>query len=184
MKIRKFIRFLHRDFGYLFFGMTIVYALSGISLNHIHDWNPSYIITNKNIKLNEVVSKESINSEYISSVLELLGEDKSFKKFYFPKDDEVKVFLDGGSLIFNINTGEGNIEKIKKRPIFNQLNVLHYNNPRKYWTIISDIFASALIILAVTGLFMVRGKKGIKGRGAWITAIGIIIPLIFIFLFA
>ncbi len=41
-KWRKWNRAIHRDFGYLFFGMTIIYALSGIAINHLDDWNPNY----------------------------------------------------------------------------------------------------------------------------------------------
>jgi len=44
MKIRKLLRILHRDLGYFIVGMTVVYALSGIFLNHRHDFNPDYKI--------------------------------------------------------------------------------------------------------------------------------------------
>jgi hypothetical protein len=37
--------------------------------------------------------------------------------------------------------------------------------------------------LAITGLFLVRGKKGITGRGAWLTALGIIIPLVYLIIY-
>ena len=43
MKWRKWNNILHRDLGYLFFGLTIIYVISGISLNHKHNWNPNYI---------------------------------------------------------------------------------------------------------------------------------------------
>jgi hypothetical protein len=42
----------------------------------------------------------------------------------------------------------------------------------------------ALILLAATGLFMMKGKYGITGRGAWLTGAGIVIPLLFLFLLA
>ena len=47
MNISKFNRITHRDIGYLIAGLTIIYAISGIALNHKHDWNPNYIIENK-----------------------------------------------------------------------------------------------------------------------------------------
>lgn len=55
MKIRKLLRILHRDFGYFIVGMTIVYGLSGIYLNHRHDFNPDYkiFITDFQVKLPE-----------------------------------------------------------------------------------------------------------------------------------
>jgi len=45
----------------------------------------------------------------------------------------------------------------------------------------ADIYAAVLLILAVTGLFVLKGKKGITGRGAWLTGLGVLIPVIFIF---
>ncbi len=38
MKARTINNALHRYLGYFFFGMTVVYAFSGLALNHIHDW--------------------------------------------------------------------------------------------------------------------------------------------------
>jgi hypothetical protein len=45
----------------------------------------------------------------------------------------------------------------------------------------SDIFAGALIFFTITALFIVKGKKGIRGRGGIYAALGIIIPLLFLF---
>ena len=44
MKWRKFNIIIHRDLGYLCFGLTILYVISGVAVNHIHDWNPTYEI--------------------------------------------------------------------------------------------------------------------------------------------
>lgn len=33
---------LHRDLGYLAAGLTLVYTISGVALNHRHQWNPSW----------------------------------------------------------------------------------------------------------------------------------------------
>ncbi|HKL38702.1 MAG TPA: hypothetical protein VJ876_07375, partial [Bacteroidales bacterium] len=59
MKWRKLNRILHRDLGYFFFGMTLIYALSGIALNHIDDWNPSYSIESEEIQLKSLPSEAS-----------------------------------------------------------------------------------------------------------------------------
>ena len=39
---RKLLRALHRDVGYIAVGLTLVYALSGLALNHIQDWDPNF----------------------------------------------------------------------------------------------------------------------------------------------
>ncbi|MFT6900575.1 MAG: hypothetical protein ACJAXS_000745 [Colwellia sp.] len=40
----KLNRTLHRDIGYLCIGLAIVFAISGIALNHVGDWDPNYIV--------------------------------------------------------------------------------------------------------------------------------------------
>lgn len=176
---RKWFRIIHRDFGYLFFGVTLVYAISGIAINHLDTWNPNYIITTGNFetRLEAGASK--------ADVLEMLkeqDEEENYKNHYFPDEDNLRIFLKNGNIYVNLNTGYASMEKIRRRPVFREMNYLHYN-PVKWWTWFSYLFAAALIVLAITGLFLVRGKKGITGRGAWLTVLGIIIPLLFLYLY-
>jgi len=176
LKWRKWNRVIHRDFGYFFTGMTIIYALSGIALNHIKDWNPSYDIQIKRFDLNQTYTKEEITETVVFNILEEYGENDSYKKHYFPSENQLKIFISGGSVYVNLNSGEGLIEKLKRRPVFFQMNFLHYN-PIRWWTWFSDIFCGALILIAVSGLLIIRGKNGISGRGWWMTALGLIIPI-------
>ncbi len=114
-------------------------------------------------------------------LLDEVNNRKNYKKYYFPADGFLKVFLKGGSTVYvNTTTGDGEIEILKKRAVFYQVNFLHYN-PQVWWMWFSDIFAGALIFLAITSLFMVRGKKGIWGMGGVYTALGIIVPLLFLY---
>ncbi len=182
IELRKLFRIIHRDLGYLFFGMTIIYALSGIGMNHINEWNPNYIIKRKDIKVKMPVHKETLNKSEVLEILGSIGEKKHFKNYYFPEENTIKIFIKYGSVKINTKTGKGVIETSRRRPIFNQITFLHYN-PGKLWTYFSDIFAVSLIIIAITGLFIIKGKKGITGRGIWLTAIGIIIPIIILFIY-
>ena len=90
-----------------------------------------------------------------------------------------KIFIKNGSIIVNTRTGKAHIEKLTRRAVFYEFNFLHYNSARKFYTWFADIYGAALILLAISGLFILKGKNGIKGRGAWLTAIGIILPIIF-----
>ena len=45
LKLRKLIIATHRDVGYFFAGLTVIYAISGVAVNHIDDWNPNYVIS-------------------------------------------------------------------------------------------------------------------------------------------
>ena len=182
MKLRKLNRVTHRDIGYLITGLTIIYALSGIALNHKHNWNPNYIIEQNTVSTNIQFNRETINEEQVLEFLTEIGERENFKTYYFPSGDRLTVFLVGGSVQVNVKTGIGYIERLNKRPLFYQINFLHYN-PGKWWKYFSDIYCVALILVTVTGLFIVKGRNGITKRGAILTAVGIILPLLFLFLY-
>lgn len=179
LKWRKWNRVIHRDVGYFFTGMTIIYALSGIALNHIKDWNPNYLIQTREIQLGAEMPREELNKSYVLNILEELGEGNNYKKHYFPREDQLKIFIHGGSVYINLQTGKGLIEKIKRRPVFYSVNFLHYN-PIRWWTLFSDIFCGSLILISITGLLIIRGKNGIKGRAWWMTSLGLIIPILFL----
>ena len=63
MNIRKWIRVIHSDTGYIFFGMSIIYGLSGIALNHMDDWNPDYIIKTRELTLDNPPVREEVTRE-------------------------------------------------------------------------------------------------------------------------
>jgi len=162
--------------------MTVIYALSGIAINHINDWNPNYVIKSKEIHVDIPSSRNEIDKKVVLNMLKQFGEEDNYKKHYFPGGTRLKVFLNSGNMVIDLDTGDGILENIHRRPVFHAVNFLHYN-PGKWWTLFSDIFAGALILLAITGLFIVRGKNGIKRRGAILTIIGIIIPIIYLIFF-
>jgi len=182
MNLSKLNRVTHRDIGYLIAGLTIIYAISGIALNHKHDWNPNYIIENRNFKTDLSIDRETINKATAQNILKSVSRGLVYKTYYFPSGNILTIFVEGGSVRINMKTGEGTVEKINKRPIFYQLNFLHYN-PGKWWKYFSDIFCVSLIVVTITGLFIVKGKNGITRRGAILTATGIILPLLFLFIY-
>ena len=182
MNWRKINRILHRDLGYFFFGMTIIYALSGIALNHLDDWNPSYAITKKEFSIKSIPDKNAIDKAYAKKIAAKYDEKAHFKNYYFPEPHKLKIFIENGSIEIDMDSGNGIIEKTEKRLVFYQVNYLHYD-PGKWWTWFSDLYAVGLMIIAITGLFILRGKKGIKGRGAWLTTAGILVPIIFLIIY-
>ena len=180
MKLRKLNRDIHRDLGYIFFFITIVYGLSGIALNHLDDWNPNYIIKYSEINVDQnLLIKDQLNKNNVIGLIKKHATGEKYKNHYFPDETTLKIFIKGGSIIIDTETGAGYIETSKRRPVFHQFNYLHYN-PRKWWTVISDIYAVSLMLLAITGLFILKGKNGITRRGAWLTALGIVVPIIFL----
>ena len=182
MNIRKINRAIHRDLGYFFCGMAIIYGLSGIALNHRHEWNPNYIITQESYELNLPAETFETNKSLSLHFLQQIGEENQYRTELL-SGENLRIFINGGSVQVNLSSGNAQLEKIRKRPVFHQVNFLHYNTPRKLWTWFSDLFAGGLIVLAITGLFILRGKNGITRRGAWITGAGIIIPLIMLYVY-
>ena len=180
---RKWNRIIHRDFGYFFFGMTVIYSISGIAINHRNDWNPNYNISYTNVTVENILSKQEINEAYVVDFLKQWGEGDNYKKHFFPSRNELKIFLqNSGSIFINLDTKEGYFERIRKRPFFYEMNFLHYN-PGSWWTWFSDIFAVCLIILAISGILIInKGTNSLKGRGAWLTIAGIVVPLIAVFI--
>ncbi len=179
--LRKWSRILHRDIGFFFVGATIIYGISGIALNHMKDWDPNYSVEIERLNTDLDLSKENISKARILSLLEEFGSADDYKSYNYVDNDEIlRIYLGGrSSVTVRPATGEVMAEFVKKRAVFYQSNYLHYN-PNVWWTWFSDIFAGALILFAITSLFMVRGKKGAWGRGGIYIALGIIIPILFL----
>ncbi|MDO9512773.1 MAG: PepSY-associated TM helix domain-containing protein [Bacteroidales bacterium] len=180
-KWRKWNRAIHRDLGYLFAALTVIYAISGIAVNHIDDWNPNYDISGYSFTLSETQRKIQTKEDVIA-MLKSLDEEELYKKHYFPSESSLKIFLKGGTAWVDLESGKGSVDKLKRRPVFHFANYLHYN-PGKWWTWVADAFAGALIILALSGLFILKGKNGMLWRGTILTVMGIVIPLIFLVMF-
>jgi hypothetical protein len=183
IKWRKLNNAVHRDIGYFFFGMTVIYGLSGIALNHLDDWDPSYSINRREILLPKDHLSKGLSKSELVEILKNAGVNQSYKKHYFPESHIMKVFLESGSVVIDMMNGRGVLETVKRRPIFFEFNYLHYNNPKALWTWFSDLYAAALIVMAVTGLFILRGKNSFRKRGIWLVAVGIAIPLVFLILY-
>ena len=174
-QIRKWFRIIHRELSYVFAGMLLVYAISGIALNHKATFNSSYRIERTEYQLPANGS--------VDEWLTICGMEGKLIQYYHPDENTLKAFLKGNStLTVDLNTNIGVLESVKKRPFFGSLSKLHYNMPGKVWTWFSDIFAVALILITLTGLFMLKGKHGLWGIGGIELTIGILIPLLFILL--
>lgn len=182
MNLYKLNKTLHRDLGYFFVGMIIIYAVSGIAINHKHDWNPNYIITVNYFGTGEKINKNNVDINLINSIIKLSGKELTYKNHYFPSKDVLRIFVKDGNISVNLQNGDCELETIRSRPFFKEVNFLHYN-PGKIWAYFSDIFCIALIFLAISGLFIIKGKYGIIWRGTMLVLAGILIPLIFLLIY-
>ncbi len=180
-QIRKWSRILHRDIGFFFIGASLIYGISGIALNHLNDWNPNYSVRIVKTHTEEDLQKKSVSAEKIKALLLSLNLDGTYKSYnYVEKNTLLRIYLKGRSSV-TVYPASGKVaaEIVKKRPVFFETVHLHYN-PGSWWTWFSDIFAGALVFLALSSLFMIKGKKGVRGRGGIYVLAGIIIPVLFL----
>lgn len=175
-KVRRLNIATHRDLGFFFSGLIIIYCISGIALNHVDEWNPDFIIEKKAIHFTETFNAREVTKDNITVFNKMVGEEK-YKVFDAPTPDQVKIYYDNASLHLNFTTHEGTYEKITRRPVFYHVNVLHKNS-LKGWKWAADVFAVMLIVICITGLFVLKGKKGISGRGKWWLMAGLLPPIV------
>lgn len=172
-KVRKWLRLIHRDLGYFFVGITIIYAISGIILNHKkHDQDPAYKTESKTVQLATNLSPKELNSYWQDNLT-----DYPLNKI-LPEGGRYSLYLKGGLGNYSPESGMLQFEVYKRKQWVYFMNKLHYNS-KKGWTLMADIFAVVMIIFALSGMFMVPGKKGIAGRGKWLLLIGILLPFLF-----
>ncbi len=183
-KLRKWSRSIHRDLSFFFAGVLLIYAVSGFMLNHKRDFNSSYSIERQDFGLKGQYpeTSDSWSDADIRRSLEELNLGSEFLKSYQPEEGQIKVFIRRGcTLAIDTQTKTAVYESLHKRPILSSLNRLHYN-PSRWWTIFSDIFLASLIIIILSGLLIIKGPKGMWGRGGIEFLCGILIPILFMFL--
>lgn len=181
-KIFKYSRIIHRNLSYFFAGIILIYAMSGLAMNHLKDFNPKYTINQREYIVEGSYPHKinSFNKEQITSLLSEINEQENYARHYYPNNNTLKIFMkDGSSLSLDLRNGNATYESIKKRFFFSQITSLHYN-PNRWWTIFSDIFAISLIIITISGAIIVRGKNGFIGKGGLLFIAGILVPILFL----
>ncbi|UCG85477.1 MAG: PepSY-associated TM helix domain-containing protein [Gemmatimonadota bacterium] len=183
-KWRKWNNIIHRDLGYLCVGLTVVYAVSGVAVNHTSDWNPNFKVSSVESNIGSVAATDPSSPEAVGDILSRIGETGSLRSMFRSHHDSLQLFMEDGTIVYvELSTGAVLRESVKSRTFLREANFLHLNHARKLWTYAADVYAIALAVLAVTGLFVLKGKKGITGRGAWLTGAGILVPVIFVWLY-
>ncbi len=173
-KVRKWIRIIHRDLGYLLVGISVIYGVSGYLLNHMDGKDPAFDSIDATIQVDK-----NLNSDALIQHLSTFENLPEVKRILPAEDGFLRVMFNGGIGIYNIHNGELSYEFHRKKPIIYAINKLHYNKV-KGWSVMGDFFAFSLIFLAISGMFMVKGKNGLMRRGIWLVLIGLAIPILYI----
>lgn len=180
MKWRKLIIATHRDVGYFFAGLTVIYAISGIAVNHIDDWNPNYVIRSERINVGTLPPGDvrTLSDE----VLARLAIDEAPESVVRMAPDQLKIFLRQRTITVSLPSGDVVDEHARRRFAFFEINFLHLNHGKGFWTWFADAYAVGLLLLACTGIFIITGKKGLGGRGRWLLIAGTAVPLVYLIL--
>ncbi len=181
MSWRRWNLILHRDIGFFCIGLTLIYAISGIAVNHTsHGFNPSYTIEKSSSTVSPLPQGETPDTEYVDKVLTELRLNERLKNAAMLAPGTIRIFTKSYTIDIILQTGTASLEKVTHKPILYEFNFLHLNKAKGLWTWIADLYGVALTLLAVTGLLMIRGRN--KSRGLLITAAGILLPVAYFFI--
>jgi uncharacterized protein len=170
--MRSALRALHRDLGYLAVGLTLVYAISGLAVNHIADWDPNFTRSERVVELGGPVDAPR--------VLAALAIRETPREVYRAGPAQLEIAFDKRNLHVNTRTGRVVDERESPRFFLRAANFLHLNRGKKAWRWFADGYAAGLLLLSLTGIFMLPGKRGIRGRGALFVAAGVAMPLLYL----
>ena len=170
---------LHRDCGYLVVGFTVIYAVSGLAVNHIgEDWNPNFVEFERTHQLDAPLPDDTAAAA--QAVAAALKIDDKPTDVYRAASDQLEVTYADRSLSINPQTGKVFEQGQKPRFFLRVANWLHLNRGKKSWTYFADGYAVLLLFLAFSGLFMFPLRKGLMGRGGVLVIIGIAVPVLFV----
>lgn len=169
----RWMRIIHRDLGFLMVGISLIYAISGFILNHMDGKDPAFKVTKETLSFEKGLTAEELTQLWADKEL------PSLKKVMRIDDERSRLMLDGGMGIYHSATGQAVYEKHTRNDFIYWINKLHYNKVAG-WTFMADIFAFALFFFAISGLLIVKGKKGLRGSGKWYLIAGLLIPILYL----
>jgi hypothetical protein len=177
LRWRPWVRAIHRDVGYFSVGLTFIYALSGLAVNHIADWEPNFRQVSRVHQLSLPLPAE--DERLAEEVRQKLAGQAPVREVY-RTGDAVEVVFDRRTLRVDTRTGRVDEEAQEARFFLRVANWLHLNRGKRAWTIIADTYAGFLLLLSMTGLWMFPGRKGIFGRAGVVAIAGALVPVLYV----
>ena len=123
---RRWVRVIHRDMGYLCAGLTVVYAVSGVAVNHVADWNPSYEVEQEEFRV-AAVEPGVLEADQVASILSRLPHASGVEKTFQPDPGTLKVLTGGTTWTVELASGRVVKETVRGRPVRYESNGLNLN---------------------------------------------------------
>ncbi|HVK71476.1 MAG TPA: PepSY-associated TM helix domain-containing protein [Polyangium sp.] len=180
LSLRGLLRTVHRDAGNLAVGLTLVYAASGLAVNHIADWDPNFKSHQTTHDLGGPLEGE--DQAVAERVLQKLDVKGKASDVYRAAPNQLEITLDRRTLHVDTQTGKVLDEGEEPRLFLRLANWLHLNRGKKAWTYVADGYAVLLLLLAFSGMFMLPGRKGLIGRGGIFVLVGAAVPIAYVVL--
>ena len=174
--VRRWSLLLHRELGFLFSGVVVIYAVSGLAVNHSGDWDPGFIVDRVSVPSQFPDTREAIDEAAVRRFVAKTAPEASYRTFDFPSPLRMKIFLGEGSISGLLGGKTMVWERVRKRPLLHGFNRLHLH-PERWWLVFSDAFCIGLLVIVVTGLILPRGRLGLAGQGKWWVGAGVCVPL-------
>ncbi len=170
----------HRDIAYFYVGLIIAFAFSGIFLNHRRTLNPRKYTYNVREIQTTPISREKVDNAFIQQLTDELHIDDELRRFQ-ANEDELTISYATNDVKIDLATGKGTVITYRTIPLLGQMTILHQDTSN-WWIYYSDFFGAAMLVIAFTGMFIEKGKNSFRSRGFKLALLGIIFPLIFLFL--
>jgi hypothetical protein len=171
-------RQLHRDIAYFYVGLILAFSFSGIILNHRQIWYPTeYAYESEEVQLT-LPDTELTDAKVRELVAPFALEYQSHRL----RGTSLRIDFSGNNIMeINTEDGKGVLEARRTVPFLGHTIKLHKSTDTA-WIWYSDIFGAAMILIAITGMMIPLGKNGFNKRGWKLMVVGLVFPLVFLFL--
>ena len=188
------MRSLHRDLGYFVIGLTLIYTITGIVLSgRALGWLEQTYVIEKNlakyITKTEFIEKLELSFKELDSKSDIpisimKSANKNIKRFKFLEEKDNILYFKARSNNINYDTKSGNViyQYISYPPYLKSVISAHKASHEKLWFYLAILYSIILSFLAISAMFMVKGKFGFKRRGIYFMLAGIFLVLIFLFI--
>lgn len=188
------LRSLHRDLGYLFIGVTLIYSVTGfiLSARGLGWFKEEYSfktilernVAIENFKENLIYEAEKGKLDYIYTTETQKALKININRLSFIKKENNRLYFEYAQnlkIIYNVIDGKTDIYYKAYPPYIEIFIRSHLSTNNNIWYYLAMIYSIVLAFFAFSGIVIVRGKHSFKKRGVYLTAIGVF--TIFIFLY-